>query len=318
MAILTALPLVEAQQILTAYGISCTQILPLAAGSVNSNFLIESTTGRFFARIYEEQGPDGAAFELLLNERLAQAGVSVAQPVRRLDGGLASLAKGKPFAVYQLLSGGSPCQKMVNPEMTYQLGQSLARVHTAELGGLAIPPSRFDFRGLEERLERVRISKRASLLGDVEILGALSQELRAKRSTELPSGLIHGDLFRDNVLLEGSRIVALLDFESASFGPYLYDLLVTLLAWCYGEGLDQELSLAMVKGYESARPLTPLEVGQVDVEASVVCLRFATTRLTDFSLRVAEGEAPVRDYRRFLARLAEVQAGALRQVFASR
>jgi homoserine kinase type II len=127
--------------------------------------------------------------------------------------------------------------------------------------------------------------------------------------------VVHGDLFRDNVLWQGQELVALLDFESAFHGPFLYDVLVTMAAWCYRDAFDLELAKALAEGYGAERPLEAHEKRALRVEGALGMLRFATTRITDFSLRVPKGEKPVRDYRRFLARLSYIENGALDGVF---
>lgn len=320
MALLTPLSTADAQGLLHGYGLELLNLTPLAAGSVNSNFFIDARFQKqteadapraFFARIYEEQGDDGARFELLLSEALDKASIPVARPQRRTDGSLFTSHQGKPFAVYERLSGEVMCQKMVTKGRARSVGAALARVHRAPLGDLQIAPSRFDFDGIVQRLGRVRASGRRDLLPAVERLEMLTEDLRARRRSDLPQGLIHGDLFRDNVLVKGEEVAGLLDFESASRGPFIFDLMVTLLAWCFGAKLEPDLARAMVEGYTSVRPLERSEQEAMVLEGSVACVRFATTRLTDFSLRVPEGEHPVRDYRRFFERLAALEAGEL-------
>lgn len=320
MALLTPLPKVHAEALLAGYGLELVSLTALAAGSVNSNFFIEarrlgsaqsSSVEHFFARLYEEQGGAGAAFELLLNEALDRADIPVARPVRRLDGSLFIAHEGKPFALYERLNGEVSCQKLVSPARARSVGAALARVHCAPLGDLEVGPSRFDFDGIVQRLIRVRESGRLDLIPAVERIEGLTQRLRAERSDDLPQGLIHGDLFRDNVLVNGDQVVGLLDFESASRGTFVFDLMVTLLAWCFGEKLEPELVRAMVLGYISVRPLEPKEQAALVLEGSIACARFATTRLTDFSLRVPEGAKPGRDYGRFFQRLSALEAGEL-------
>jgi homoserine kinase type II len=92
--------------------------------------------------------------------------------------------------------------------------------------------------------------------------------------------------------------------------------MVCVHAWCYGDGFRVELVRAMFAGYESVRPLAAEEVDALAVEGALAALRFATTRITDYALRAAPGERPGRDYRRFLARLAALDAGVLSEVFA--
>ncbi len=87
--------------------------------------------------------------------------------------------------------------------------------------------------------------------------------------------------------------------------------MVTICAWCYGSGFELNLVEALLRGYHAVRPLVGAEVAALKVEGAIGCLRFATTRITDFSLRAAPGQPPVRDYRRFLARLSAIEAGEL-------
>lgn len=317
MARLTELSFTDATRLLAAYGLTLEELTPLEAGSVNSNFLLRASGQDYFARLYEEQGPSGADFEFQVNQCLSAAGLPAAKPVSTTDGRSHLTHAEKPFSLYERVSGQVLCQKLVTPAVAHSLGRALAGVHQMPLGSLVVPESRFGFEQIEERLDRIVESGRTDLVPAASQVRALARRIRDARSAELPSGLIHGDLFRDNALVEPGdapeRIVALLDFESACRGPYVYDLMVTLLAWCYGDTLDPALARVLVAGYESVRPLSAAERASLVSEGAVACVRFATTRLTDFSLRVPAGTPPKRDYRRFLDRLLALEAGALDQ-----
>jgi homoserine kinase type II len=123
-----------------------------------------------------------------------------------------------------------------------------------------------------------------------------------ERDRTLPSGIIHSDLFRDNVLWQGEALVALLDFESACEGSFAYDLMVTVLAWCYGDDFDEGLVRAMFEGYAARRPLSPAEIAALGTEARFAALRFTVTRITDYTMRSGIGERVMKDYRRFWLR----------------
>jgi homoserine kinase type II len=278
--------------------------------------VLEARDGqRYFARVYEEQGAAGAAFELRVNEALSEAGIPVARPLRVLDGRLHLYHAGKPFAVYELVEGESLCQKSVDVPAAWAVGAALASVHVAPLPGLALPEGRFGLASVEPRLRLVEASGRGDLLPAVVRARGLVERLSARRPVALPAGLVHGDLFRDNVLLARGerpvRVAALLDFESACRGSYAYDLMVTLLAWCFGSELEAPLARAIVEGYQSVRPLTDLERAELVTEGSVAVARFVSTRLTDFSLRAPVGQAPGRQYQRFFQRLDALESGAL-------
>lgn len=289
---------------------------PLAAGSVNSNFRARTLDGSvLFARLYEEQGVDGARSELSLLADLAAAGVPVVRPLRpapelpRLDG--------KPFALFPWVTGESLCFALTDAEACRKVGRALAAVHLAGERRAPLGPGRFGPADMRARLDTVeRTITRPDLLADVARVRGLYERFVPLRDPALPAGIVHGDLFRDNVLWQGGEIAALLDFESAFHGPLVYDLLVTLSAWCYGDAFELARARAMVEGYASVRPLAAAELAAVPTEGALGCLRFATSRITDFELRAAPGARPARDFRRFLARLDAIAGGALAPVFA--
>ncbi len=313
MALLTPLPLAAAQALGHDYGLAITAVEALSAGSVNSNFRLRTQGGAvYFGRLYEEQAADGAARELELLEALAGAGVPVARPrARSADGWVTSFA-GKPFAVFPWLDGEIVCHGRVNAEHCRAVGKALAGVHLANFEARRLGPGRFNPSDMLARLARVEgEAQRPDLAPDVSAVRALIEKYVAERDPALPMGVVHGDLFRDNVLWSDGTLVALLDFESAFHGPLAYDLGVTIEAWCYGDAFDPALVRAMAEGYASERRFEAAELRAFVVEAALGCLRFATTRITDFSLRAPAGTPPLRDFRRFLQRLSAIEGGAL-------
>ncbi|MDX2055929.1 MAG: homoserine kinase [Polyangiaceae bacterium] len=312
MALLTPITEAEAKRLLAEYGLPLEQIEALSLGSVNSNFRLRMQNGSlFFARIYEEQGREGAAMEVALLAGLAQMGLPVAEAVRQSNGECIASFKGKPFAVFPWIEGTITCQSLVSSARAFKIGEALARLHVATASLPSLNPSRFGVPEIFARLDTVLAAGGGAFDEVVEDIRAKLRHYAELRDGSLPKGVIHGDLFRDNVLWRGDELAALLDFESASYGVFMYDLLVTVLAWCYGSKLDVELARVMVRGYESVRPISAEERQGALAEGAIACLRFATTRITDFSLRAKPGEAPVRDFRRFLARLRALEGGAL-------
>lgn len=307
MALLTPLSDADAARVAEEFGIDVSAVEPLAAGSVNSNFHLRlADGGALFARIYEEQGEAGARAELELLAQLSAAGVPVALPLRRRDGELLSQVAGKPLSLYPWVPGEILCQARVTVDHARRVGEALAKVHAAPVA--RVPDGRFDAGALHARVRRI-VADAPEFAEVAQELGARLAEHVAAREPELPAGLIHGDLFRDNVLWQEGAVSALLDFESASRGVYAYDLSVCLHAWCFGDRFEPALLRGMVEGYESVRPLSAAERRGLPTEAAIAALRFAITRITDYSLRAPAGQPPVRDYRRFLSRLSAVNDG---------
>jgi homoserine kinase type II len=292
-------------------------------GTVNSSYEVRLNGGKLFARIYEEQDLAGARAEAARLSMLASQGVSTPAPLpRREDSGFIGEIAGKPAAVFPWCEGDMRCLRAVSTEDGRRVGEALGRLHEA---GREAPraPGRFEAADLHGRLERIAGAGDAGLAAEAAPLAAKLDAWERRRSPGLPRGLIHGDLFRDNVLWqEDGTISALLDFESASDGTLAYDLMVTILAWSFRDTLERDIAASIAEGYESIRKLTVPERLGLLAEGAVAAIRFTVTRLTDDALRALETGRPRRpdkDYRRFLRRLAwletEGESGLDRALF---
>ncbi|MBI2894108.1 MAG: homoserine kinase [Deltaproteobacteria bacterium] len=294
-ALLTPFSLDEARCVLGAFGSGEILVIePIARGSVNSNFAVQTTRGRLFVRVFEEQGPEGALRETLLLGHLARHGIPTPAPLLGADGRPFVVHRGKPVAAFPWAPGNELCQASVTADAAREVGAALARLHLAGASFPDRPIGRFEAAGLAARLGTIP----AGAMPD-RLVAELESELE-RSLPELPSGIIHGDLFRDNVLWRDGLLVALLDFESASYGAWAYDLAVTLLAWTFGDCFDPELCRSLVAGYESVRPLEAVERAAMERLAVRAATRFVVTRITDFHLR--PGATVGKDYRRFVAR----------------
>jgi homoserine kinase type II len=309
MAVFTELSLDDAQRLAEAHGLGRVhRVIPIPAGSVNSNYFLEMDQGRWFARIYEEQEEDGVAYEWSLLDHLRARSLPV--PVRVAGPAPGDLrVGGKPTAVFELVEGHESCQQAVSPARAAAVGAMLARCHVAAADFGWRREGRFGLVDVRRRLDAIEPGSREDLATAVARLRSVVDEVAAVWPSELPAGVIHGDLFRDNVRWDGDDIVALIDWESASDGPFVFDLMVCVLAWCYGDHLDLDLAAAMASGYGRVRPLAEPEVRALRLVGMAAAARFATTRITDFELRQgAIGERTHKDYRRFMARLDALEA----------
>lgn len=308
MAILTPLDLEAARALGHEYGLEVSAIEGLMAGSVNSNFALSTSTGRFFLRVVEEQGVAGAAREARLLALLARRGVPTPEPLpRTIGGGHTASHVGKPVVVFPFVEGSSLRQRDVTPASIRVVGAAIARVHavgaslsSAELDDVA-GASRFDVGAMIQRLDGLPVELADDVRSTRDRLRAFFESVEA-RPAPSEMGLIHGDLFRDNVLFRGPELVALLDFESASQGSLAFDVMVTALAWCFGDELDPTLVHALFDGYSSVRALGPEHAEVLLAEGRLACARFTTTRITDFELR-PRGVGVYKDFRRFVRRM---------------
>jgi homoserine kinase type II len=311
MALLTPLTLDEAATLARLFGLEVTGLKPVARGSVNSNFELALVDGnKAFLRVYEESDRDAVLVQNRLLAHLVEAGVPTPAPLVRHDGqGTLAQHAGKPVVLFPFCEGGFVCQRAVDARRCRVVGAALAAIHLAGERYPDAPPNRFGAEALDARIiELGRRELAPSLAATVERLARLLEETTAACKPHPEDTVIHGDVFRDNVLWkEDGSLSAVVDFESASRGSAAFDLMVTLLAWCFTDRFDRALATALVAGYQATRRLRPDELAACYEQARAACARFGITRITDYELRPRDVVVH-KDYRRFLARLDAVEA----------
>lgn len=313
----TVLTLEEMARALAPLGLKPRSLAPLAKGTVNSNFRVETDGGAVFVRVNEGKREEDVAYEGALLWQLALHRFPTPQPLRTSAGRPWLADEGRLLTVFPWQPGEEVGEGAITAAHAGRIGELLARLH---LAARAFPRHRrgiYTFERIGARVDGFRERARG-LLELREVVPLLDEEIGWQRSQraaggELPVGTIHGDVFPDNLLWLGDRIVALLDFEQASRGRLVYDLSVALLANCWREGaLVDGLAWSMVSGYQRVRALSEAEREALWVEARLAALRFTVTRITDLYLPSLEPNPPParagKDFRDFLARLVWLRA----------
>jgi homoserine kinase type II len=261
----------------------------IAEGIQNSNFLLETERGRFILTIYErEVRPEELPYFLNLLRWLAEHGFPSATPVADRRGRLLSSLRGKPAAIVGFLPGLSVRRPTV--EHCREAGRGIAWLHQAGVGypgcrandlGQAAWASMFE--PLEAAAESFKPGLAATIYSDLEILARGWPE-------DLPKGVIHADLFPDNVFFQNGVFAAAIDFYFACDDFYAYDLAICLNAWCFEPdgSLNVTAARAMVAGYQALRPLNADEREAMPILAWGAAMRFFLSRLSDWGM-AAEG-----------------------------
>lgn len=291
----------------------------IAAGTINSNYYLRTGTGAYFLRVNEGKSLDDVAWEAQLVEWLARHGFPTPAPVLAPSGAGYLSWRDDLLTLFPWRDGQHLAAANVTEAHAARLGRALAQLH--RLGQLAPPSwrrrSQYDHDQLEARYAAFAASEDRQLGPAIAWLGEAIRYVRRHLAvrTRATETLVHGDLFRDNTLWEGSELVAVLDFEQASGGTAAYDLAVCLNDWCWSEGPKPALAAALIGGYQEVRPLTPEDRAALPVEVCAAAMRFTITRITDVYL--ARVDNPDKDFRDFLARLEAWQSPLLGEFLAA-
>ena len=290
MAVYTDVSESELEAFLAGYSVG--QLLSykgIAEGSENSNFLLHTASGAYILTLYEKRvDKSDLPFFLGLMEHLARKGISCPLPVHRRDGSVTGTLAGRTAALITFLEG----MWMRRPTAAHcrEVGKALAALH---LAGADFPLSRPNalqidgwrklWDGSHARADEVEPGLAAEVDADFAELGE-------KWPKELPAGIIHADLFPDNVFFLGEKLSGLIDFYFACNDFYAYDVATCLNAWCFEKDFSFNLTkgTALLAGYQSVRPLTPAEKEALPILARGSALRFMLTRLYDW-LTIPDG-----------------------------
>lgn len=302
----------DVRQILQSYGAPLYRAhMPIPAGTINTNVRIQTDGGIFFLRVNEGKTPEDVQREAAIVAHAARHGVATPSPLPASDGAPFARWNGLPVSMFPWLDGRTLARSEVMPTHAAAAGAALARLHLASPGFADQRPGRYEPEEIARRLNAVAALARPELTEAMAVLRPELAALSAERAAvELPLGIIHGDLFIDNVLYgPDGRLVALLDFEQASWGRFVYDLAVTTLAFGYGrDDFRPDVTRALLDGYCAVRPPTPAEREAFGAELRFAACRFAVTRITDVHLKRGAGAAPGKRFERYLQRLASIRA----------
>ena len=276
----------------------------IAEGVENSNFLVHTTAGQFILTLYEKRvNRDDLPFFLGLMQHLATRGISCPLPVERRDGAILGELCGRPAAMVTFLEG--IWLRRPQPVHCAEVGRGLAEMHLAGEGFALTRGNSLtlaDWRPLWTKAKDHADAIDPDLVGETE---TLLDRLEAEWPHNLPQGVIHADLFPDNVFFLGDALSGFIDFYFACNDAFAYDVAVCLNAWCFerDHAFNLTKARAMLKAYNAVRPLAPAEAEALPILSAGAALRFMLTRLYDWVM-TPEGSLVVKkDPLEYLAKM---------------
>lgn len=255
----------------------------IAEGVENSNYLLHTDRGPYILTLYERRvEPEDLPFFLRLMEHLAENGIACPTPIHGRDGKVLRELCGRPAAIVTFLQGLWP--RRIMPEHCTEVGAALARMHIA---GESFPmrrPNNLSVEGWRKLYEHcadhaddVRVGLAREIAGELDVL-------ESAWPTDLPKGVIHADLFPDNVFFKGGSLSGIIDFYFACTDFLAYDIAICLNAWCFERDNSFNVTKArlLLASYSRVRPIDDAELDALPLLARGSALRFLLTRLYDW------------------------------------
>ena len=256
----------------------------IAEGVENSNFLLHTTRGSYILTLYEKRvEKDDLPFFLGLMTHLAANGINCPQPVTNRKGEALGSLCGRPAAIITFLEGVWP--RKPNVAHCAGVGEGLARMHLAganfaikRANALSVAGWRPLFDAAASRADEVQPGLRAFLAAELDYLSG------GVWPSNLPEGVIHADLFNDNVFFLGDKLSGIIDFTFACNDMLAYDVAICLNAWCFepDHSFNVTKARAFLSAYGRVRKLSEAEEAALPLLARGAAIRFLLTRLVDW------------------------------------
>ncbi len=276
----------------------------IAEGIENSNYLLSTEAGSYILTLYEKRvNPDDLPFFLGLMEHLAARGVPCPIPLKGRDGAALRTLCGRPAAIITFLQG--MWVKRPTPEHCARLGEAMARLHLAGADFALGRPNALSVGGWRPLM--VASADRADTVA-AGLAGELAAELDHLEKgwpADLPMGVIHADLFPDNVFFRHQELSGLIDFYFACNDFFAYDIAICLNAWCFeGDGaFNITKARRLLTAYRNVRNFSDAELEALPLLARGSALRFLLTRLYDWLNRPEDALVTPKDPLEYLGKL---------------
>ena len=287
MAVFTQINDAQLAEFMAAYALAdVTAFKGIAAGVQNSNFIVETGDEKYILTIYEDTAtgvnPDDLPYFLGLMQHLAAHGINCPTPIMQKNGDLLGQLAGRPAALVSFLPGRGPVTP--KPQQCRAVGAALAELH---LAGADFDMRRINRQGPDnwrKLYEKSQDRADEASPGLADFIGQELARLEAAWPQGLPEGVIHADLFPDNVFFDKGAVSGLIDFYFACHDMLAYDLAIMLNAWCFEADVNFNITKAraLLAGYQSVRPMSAEEIGALPILAAGAAMRFLTTRLYDW------------------------------------
>ena len=286
MAVFTKITEADLKEFLSFYTIgNLVSFEGIEAGVSNTNYFVDTEQGRFVLTLFEPRRvqAEDISFFMEYSIVLEENGVPCPRTMLRRDKSNLGVLKDRPAAIFSFLQGEGATVAALDDAMCERAGETLAQMHLAAQKIIRTSPNRFGLKRWQDWVAMLGADMDKIFDGTFKYTADELDFVSANWPSDLPSGAIHADYFPDNVFFEDGDVSGVIDFHFVCTDMFAYDLAIALNAWSFDAGNKFAPSrfAAMMRGYNSIRPLSKEETNALPVLLRAAALRFLLSRIEE-------------------------------------
>ena len=305
MAVYTHVSADKIEEFITDYDVGeVISLKAIAEGVENSNYLLSTTIDKYILTLFEKRvNEDDLPFFMALMKHLSDKGIHCAEPIKDKNGNVLKELCGRPTALISFLNGLSVTKP--STQNCRELGKATAEMHIAvqdfemsRVNNLSLDGWALLAQKCQDRADECKPGLSTLINNEMNFL-------QENWPDGLPQGIIHADLFTDNVFFLDGKLSGIIDYYFACTDIFVYDIAICINAWCFEKDgpFNATKAAALVRGYQKIRPLSATEINALPILCRGSAIRFMLTRLYDWLNQVEGALVKVKDPLEYLSKL---------------
>ena len=275
-------------------------------GIENTNYLLKSKNRKFILTIFEKRvKKKEIPFFMKLMDQLSGLNIACPKPLRNLKGDFIFKLKGKSACIVTFLKGKD--KKKLNSKNCFDIGRMVAQMHLSTKKINLYRKNSMGIKNLNPLLDSIKF-KSKKFINIEKFLKTNLRDIKKKWPKILPNGIIHGDLFIDNIFFKNNKLSGLIDFYFAANDYYMYEIAICVNALCFDKNktkfsINKKKVKNLIKGYESIKKISQKEKRSLNILCRGAAMRYFLTRLYDYTNTPKTALIKIKDPREYYQKL---------------
>ena len=275
-------------------------------GIENTNYLLKSKNKKFILTIFEKRVlKKEIPFFMKLMDQLSDLNINCPKPLKNRDGNYLIKLKGKQACVVTFLKGKD--KKKLNNKNCFDIGKMVALMHLSTKKIKLFRKNSMSIKNLNPLFNSIKFESK-KFTNIEKFLKTNFKDIQNKWPKELPSGIIHGDLFIDNIFFKNNKLSGVIDFYFAANDYYMYEIAICVNALCFDKNktkfnINKKKIKNLIKGYESIKKISQKEKNSLNILCRGAAMRYFLTRLYDYTNTPKTALIKIKDPREYYQKL---------------